>query len=148
MKTLILVFSKHHGNTKKLADAIASAFPNDVELFDITSGPLPDLSAYGLVGIASGIYGASFGKPMLKALETLPEYTPVFLLYTSAVKLASHTNSVKKVLDARNAVLLGEYRCQGYNTFGPFKLVGGSGKGHPDQQDLDGAVKFYESLEP
>lgn len=44
------------------------------------------------------------------------------------------------------AEVLGEYGCFGFNSFDPFKLIGGIAKGHPDQSDIDSAVKFYESL--
>ena len=34
----------------------------------------------------------------------------------------------------------------GFDTFGPFKLVGGIAKGHPDEDEIRGAVEFYEGL--
>ena len=49
-------------------------------------------------------------------------------------------------LDDKNSKLIGEYSCQGYNTFGPFKLVGGTAKGHPTEDEISGAVHFYEKL--
>ena len=42
---------------------------------------------------------------------------------------------------------IGEYRCQGYDTFGPFKLVGGIAKGHPTVDEIQKVVKFYKNLE-
>ena len=42
--------------------------------------------------------------------------------------------------------MLGEFGCKGYDTFGPFKLVGGIAKGHPDQKDLAAARAFYRRL--
>lgn len=44
MKTAIVFYSKHHGNTKKLLDAIAEKYP--VTLIDTTKNPSPDLSGY------------------------------------------------------------------------------------------------------
>ena len=41
---------------------------------------------------------------------------------------------------------MGQYSCPGYNTFGPFKLVGGTAKGHPTKEEIEGAVKFYKGL--
>lgn len=32
--------------------------------------------------------------------------------------------------------------CPGYDTFGPFKLVGGIKKGHPNEAEIDAAVNF------
>ena len=42
--------------------------------------------------------------------------------------------------------VLGEFGCRGYNTFGPFKLMGGMAKGHPDAEELEQARRFYQSL--
>lgn len=42
--------------------------------------------------------------------------------------------------------MLGVYGCRGFDTFGPFKLIGGIAKGHPTQNEIDGAVEFYGSL--
>lgn len=35
---------------------------------------------------------------------------------------------------------------QGYDTWGTFKLIGSKNKNHPDETDVQGAIKFYESL--
>lgn len=41
---------------------------------------------------------------------------------------------------------MGEFSCKGYDTFGPFKLIGGISKGHPDKNDLDNAKAFFKGL--
>ena len=53
-RTLILYASTHHGNTRRLAEAMAEAA--GAELCDLLHDPLPDLSGYDLIGLASGIY--------------------------------------------------------------------------------------------
>ena len=53
---------------------------------------------------------------------------------------------IKALLDDKNSKLIGEYSCQGYNTFGPFKLVGGTAKVHPTEDEIAEAVHFYETL--
>ena len=55
MATAICFYSKHHGNTKKLLDAIREA-EGSVELIDITEQKKADLSGYDRIGFASGIY--------------------------------------------------------------------------------------------
>ena len=45
MTTAIIYFSQHHGNTKKLLDAIKAADPS-VELIDVVKAPAADLSSY------------------------------------------------------------------------------------------------------
>ena len=41
---------------------------------------------------------------------------------------------------------IGAYECLGFDTFGPFRLIGGIAKGHPDAGEIAGAVKFYREL--
>ena len=42
---------------------------------------------------------------------------------------------------------VGRYQCKGFDTYGPFKLVGGIQKGHPDEDELKAAVDFYKSID-
>ena len=57
------------------------------------------------------------------------------------------SKSMDSALDGKNAQVVGAFSCKGYNTFGPFKLVGGTGKGHPDDADLKNAVDFFRGLQ-
>ena len=147
MKTIILYYSSHHGNTKKLVDAIAASDPENVELLDVTKAGPKDLSGYEWIGVASGIYAGSFGKPLLKYMkENLPAGKNVFIIFTSAMNADGMSSSARKVIEEKGCLVMGQYNCPGFNTFGPFKLVGGTAKGHPTKEEIDGAVKFYKSL--
>ena len=147
MKTIILYYSNHHGNTKKLVDAIAASDPENVEILDVTTAGPKDLSGYEWIGVASGIYAGNFGKPLLNYMrDNLPEGKNVFILFTSAFNLDSLSSSARKVIEEKKCYVMGQYNCPGYNTFGPFKLIGGTAKGHPTKEELDGAVKFYKNL--
>ena len=146
MKTAIIYYSTHHGNTKKLVDAIKKDDPS-VDLVDITAVSSVDLTGYDLIGIASGIYASNFSKNIRAFVEkNLPAGKKVFFLFTSSLNSPGFTNSIRKVTDAKMANVVGQYGCTGYDTFGPFKLVGGVGKGHPDAQEIAGAVSFYQGL--
>lgn len=146
MKTAILLHSSHHGNTRKLVDAIKEADPS-VTVIDINETDAADLSGYDTIGIASGIYGANFSKKIQSFAEAnLPEGKNVFFLYTSSMNLKSFTKSIRKITDAKGAKVLGQYGCTGYDTVGPFRIVGGVGKGHPDEKEIAYAVKFYQGL--
>ena len=146
MKTVIVYYSTHHGNTRKVAEAIAAKYP-DVSLIDVTKNKAADLSKYDCVGFASGVYGAKWGKPLLKFADFyLPKSKPVFFLTTSSMQRDSFTSGIEAIADAKKCRILGSFHCQGYDTFGPFKLIGGIGKGHPDADDLEDAVEFYESV--
>ena len=97
--------------------------------------------------MASGIYAGNFGKPLLNYMsENLPAGKKVFILFTSAMNRASLSSSAKKVIEEKKCQAVGQYSCPGYNTFGPFKLIGGTAKGHPTKEELDAAVEFYKGL--
>ena len=145
MKTAIIYYSRHHGNTKKLIDAIAAA--HDVTAIDAAEVSTADLSAYDLVGFASGIYYSKFHKTVLQfAEQNLPEKKDVFFLYTYGAEKKGYTAAITEAVKKHNANILGEFGCFGFNTFGPFKLIGGIAKGHPDQSDLQNALNFFEKL--
>lgn len=145
MKTAIVYYSRHHGNTKKLLDAIAAR--HELTLIDVTETPAPQLEGYDRVGFASGIYYSKFHKTLLQcAAERLPQGMPTFFLYTYGAEKKGYTKAIAEVVGEHDARILGEYGCFGFNTFGPFKLIGGIAKGRPNADDLKAAVKFYDAL--
>jgi len=145
MKTAIVYYSQHHGNTKKLIDAIAAQY--EVTLIDAAQTPSASLEDYDRIGFASGIYYSKFHKSVLQIAEQdLPEGKEVFFLYTYGARKDGYTKSIAEVVRKKSARILGEFGCPGLDTFGPFKLVGGIAKGHPSQEDCGGAVRFYGSL--
>lgn len=142
----ILVYSTHHGNTRKLVDAIAMG-QDDIDVFDITKEKPVDLSQYAVVGVASGIYAGHFGKPLVRYIKAnLCEGQRVFALYTCGMPRAGYTNEIKNIVEESRCLYSGEYGCKGYNTFGPFKLFGGTGKGHPSASEIQGAIDFFVGL--
>lgn len=145
MKTAVVYYSKHHGNTKKVLDAMAARY--DMTLINALETPTPALEEYDMVGFASGIYYSKFHKSVLNCIKScLPAGKKVFFVYTYGAEKKGYTDAAAKAVAERKGIVAGEYGCFGFNTFGPFKLMGGMAKGHPDQGELDGAVKFYESL--
>lgn len=128
MKSVIIYASTHHGNTKKVVEAISKEC--GVDLVDATKVPEKDLSGYDAIGFAS---------------VNLPEDKKIFYICTYGAK--GSYKSIEKVTAGRNATLLGTFGCKGYNTFGPFKLIGGTGKGCPTEKDLQAAVDFYKELD-
>ena len=144
MKTAIIYYSKHHNNTKKVLDAIADK--NEVKLIDALENESYDLSEYDFIGFASGIYYSKFHKSVLKFAENnLPENKKVFFIYTCGAKKDTYTKAIREIVSKKSAEVLDEYGCLGFDTFGPFSLVGGIAKGHPDKNDCDNAVKFFEN---
>lgn len=144
MKNVIVYASVHHGNTKKIADAIANEY--EVDLVDATKVKEKDLSEYDLIGFASGVYGFNLHRSIIDfAAENLPANKRIFIITTSAMN-KDFSRSIMRAIENRGAEVVGKFSCQGYNTFGPFKLVGGTGKGHPDEKDISEAVAFYKRI--
>ncbi len=143
MKTVIIYASVHHGNTKKIIDEIAKS--NEVDLIDATQNTEKDLSGYDLIGFASGIYYGKFHQSVLKfASVNLIERKNVFLICTYGGSDAF--KSIETIIADKHDKLVGKFSCKGYDTFGPFKLIGGVAKGHPDEKDCAAAVEFYQNL--
>ena len=144
-KAVIIYASTHHGNTRKLVEAIANQCC--LHLIDATKQKTADLSAYDLIGFASGIDFGKFYDCVEQFLENnLPEKKRVFFLYTCARVSNRFTESVKAAAHKKGATVLGEYGCRGFNTYGPWKMIGGMNKGHPSQLEITEAVRFFESI--
>lgn len=143
MKKVIVYASVHHGNTKKVVKRIAEEC--HVDLINATKETNVDLSQYDMVGFASGIFLSNFHESVLKFAENhLPDNKKVFLICTYGG--SANYKSIKKILTKKNATVIGKFGCKGYDTFGPFKLIGGIAKGHPDENDLNKAVSFVKNL--
>ena len=146
MNTAIVYYSKHHGNTKKLLDAIAQE-DHAVILIDVTQQPDSDLSSFDRIGLASGIYFGSFAKQILSFAEVyLPENKAVFYLYTHGAPVGGFLKGIRAIVRRKHCRELGRYHCYGFDTFGPFGKIGGIAKGHPNEKEIAAAVKFYRSL--
>ena len=146
MTTVIVYYSEHHGNTKKLLDAIKDA-DSSVTLIDVIEQPNADLSSFDRIGLASGIYFSSFAKQIISFADAnLPENKEVFYIYTHGAPKGGFLTGIRNVAAKKHCHELGSYHCLGFDTFGPFKLVGGIDKGHPDEKEIAGAVSFYKTL--
>ena len=145
MKTVIVYESTHHKNTYKLIEAITDKF--DVDTVDVKEAAAVDLSEYDLIGFASGIaFGKFYPDIMAYAKNNLPENKKVFLLYTCGKDSKNYPNAMKALATEKGCDVLGCYGSLGYDTFGPFKLIGGISKNHPTASEISGAVDFFGKL--
>lgn len=145
MKTAIIYESTHHGNTKKLLDAIAQK--HEVVLIDVTGTENISLEEYDVIGFASGVAFGKFYKKITEVAETkLPAGKKVFFIYSCGNNSKDFSKNIREIAERKNCVSLGTYGCKGYDTYGPFGLIGGINKNHPDEQEIADAVKFYEEL--
>ena len=145
MKVAIAYYSQHHGNTKKLLDAIADR--QEVTLVDVTKKQEYDLRSFDLIGFASGVYYGKLAKQVVSFAQiNLPDGKDIFTIYTFGGNGKDVDSELMQVADKRHCKKVGSYHCYGFDTYGPFKLVGGIKKGHPTQAETDSAVKFYKGL--
>lgn len=93
------------------------------------------------------IYYSKFHKTLLEYAEKyMPQDKQTFFIYTYGAEKKGYTNTIAAAVKKHNTRILGEFGCFGYNTFGPFKLIGGIAKGHPDTTDIDNVLSFYRGL--
>lgn len=145
-KAVIIYASKHHGNTYKLVKGISERC--EVTTIDATKQSVMDLQDYEVIGFASGIdFGKFYKEIETFAKDNLPMKKQVFFLYTCAMERKGFTDSMKKIALEKDAIVLGEYGCKGYNTYGPWKLIGGMNRNHPTEEEIQSAVSFFESLQ-
>ena len=143
MRKAIVYTSVHHGNTEKLVKSIAEEC--QVDLIDAIKQMNADLDDYDMIGFASGIYYSKFHQSILKfSEENLSADKKVFLICTYGG--SANFKSIEQILNKKHASVVGKFGCKGYDTFGPFKLVGGIAKGHPDEEDMKNAVDFVKGL--
>ena len=78
--------------------------------------------------------------------KNLPAGKRTALLYTYGAKRDSYTKEITEAIQQKGSTVIGSYGCSGFDTFGPFKLVGGIAKGHPNADEIADAVKFVKGL--
>ena len=145
MKAIIIYASTHHGNTLKVVEAIEQEC--EVEVVDATKVHEKDLKDYDLIGFASGIFFTKFSEQVLNfARVNLPVNKDVFYIATAGNPMERNFNSIADICRDKKCNERGRFQCKGFDTYGPFKLIGGIQKGHPDEADLKAAVEFYKGI--
>ena len=145
MKSIIIYASTHHGNTRKVVEAIEKEC--GIEVVDATRVHEKDLEGYDLIGFASGIFFTKFSEQVLNfARVNLPVNKDVFFIATAGNPIQMNFNSIAEIARAKSCNERGRFQCKGLDTYGPFKLGGGIQKGHPDEAELKAAVEFYRAI--
>jgi flavodoxin len=111
------------------------------------------IADYDLIGFGSGIYVGKHHKSILKLVDRIPfqKNKKSFIFSTSGMKEGGIFNRfnkpLKEKLSEKGFRIMGEFSCRGYDTFGPFKVVGGVNKGRPNDQDLKKAEDFAAEMQ-
>jgi flavodoxin len=150
IKTLLIVYSYHHNNTLKIAEAFSSVIHADIKtLEEINSISLND---YDLIGFGSGIDSGKHYPPLIKLASELQtvKYKPCFIFSTSAIqgktKVENDHAALRNILFSKGYIVLDEFSCKGFNTNSFLKYFGGMNKGKPDADDLNNAKAFADQL--
>lgn len=146
MKVLIINKSIHHNSTLKIAQAMSEVIGAKlIEPKDFSNENIKD---YDMIGFGSGIYDANFHKSVMDIVDTLPDLNgkKVFIFSTAGVIYEKSHRKIKAVLNERNATLVGDFYCKGFNTNVFLKYFGGMNKGRPNSEDMSNARSFAKDL--
>lgn len=106
------------------------------------------LTEYELIGFGSGVYFTKFHKNLNDFTDRIPHnyYKKAFVFSTSGTGLSTTNKELVRFLKAKGFDVIGDFVCKGWDTYGPFKLIGGLAKGRPNSEDLKNAERFAQSL--
>ena len=158
LKSLIVVFSYHHNNTQKIAEAMAKVLDAKVKSPQQTSPE--EVLNYDIVGFGSGIDSGKNYPELLDFADKLSQVTDkrAFVFSTSGMPVGisgqqrveeytskCHT-TLKETLQSKGYTIVGEFGCAGFNTNKFLKYFGGINKGRPNYEDLKHAEEFASKL--
>jgi flavodoxin len=147
MRSVLVLLSYHHNNTRKVAEVFASVLDAPVRA---PKEMVPEeLRQYDLVGFGSGIYDGKHHIDLLTLADRLPSVDgqKVFLFSTSFDRRIDQIHSALRVkLESKGYTVLDEFNCGGFNTNSFLKFFGGINKGRPNAEDLKRAEEFAQGL--
>jgi len=146
IKCLVIVYSYHHGNTAKIADAFSDVLHATVKTPEMIT--LEELQDYDLIGFGAGIDSGRHYKPLLDFADRLPNVNGKtgFIFSTSAIqgetKVTKDHSALRQKLMSKGYRVIGEFSCKGFNTNSFLKYFGGMNKDSPNSEDLKNAKEF------
>jgi len=151
MKAVLIVHSYHHGNTRKVADAMAKQLGAEVYTTE-TINPT-EATQFDLIGLGAGIDTGKHYAPLLEFAAALPESAgqQVFVFSTAGIagsekKMLRDHEALHEILERKGYSILGDFACKGHDTVGFLKHIGGINKGRPNDDDLKAASRFAASM--
>lgn len=149
MKTAVIYYSYHHGNTKKVVDRMAGTL--GAELMTPEEVNADRLAEYDLIGFGSGIYFSKHHRSLRKLVDSLPpmKNKAAFIISTAGRGdpwMERNHRDLKARLEGKGFNIVGEYTCFAFDTFFLLWLIGGINKGRPNEEDLKRAEEFAKKL--
>ncbi|MDF2678285.1 MAG: hypothetical protein K0Q97_2629 [Bacillota bacterium] len=142
MKRIIVYESVCHGNTEKIAKVISEII--DAEMIKASKVKPKYLNYYDLIGFGSGIFYGKHNTNILDLISKMPNVTnkKAFVFSTSGQGKMEYNNYAKQMLRDKGFEVIGNFACKGFDTYGPFKLIGGIAKNRPNENDMEMAKYF------
>jgi flavodoxin len=151
-RSLILCKSVHHGNTARVAAAIAAVL--GAEIASPEDVPYTSLPRRELVGFGSGVFYGRMHPALFDWLAGLPDASepimPAFVFSTSGLPCLAKLwhGPLVRLLARKGFDVRGAFACRGFDTWGPLWLAGGLNRDHPDAADLERAAAFARRIAP
>jgi flavodoxin len=150
MKSILIVFSYHHNNTQKVAEAMAKVL--DAETKTPQQTPHEELRNYDLVGFGAGIDSGRHYRVLLEFADNLPHVDgeSAFIFSTAGLtgdkKREKDHSKLREKLQSKGYRIIDEFQCKGFNTNSILKIIGGMNKDSPTAEDLKNAEQFAHNL--
>ncbi|QQB73169.1 NADPH-dependent FMN reductase family protein [Fusobacterium canifelinum] len=148
MKKICIIYdSKHKMNTEKLLLSLKNIY-NNLDIIKINNFDVNTINNYEKIGLASGIYWGKFSKNIQNLLDKILESNikNLFFIYTSGSGKVKYEKKLIKKVEDKNKVCLGIFSCKGFDTYGPFILIGGINKGRPNEKDIENFIEFFKNI--
>ncbi|MFG3426891.1 flavodoxin family protein [Streptomyces californicus] len=155
MKAVIVCVSVSHGNTLRVADAMARVLGASVVTPE--EADPRELAAADLVGFGSGVFHGRLHPRLTAFARALPAArgprsprARAFVFATSGLPelpVMPFSRPLTRLLDSKGFDVHGPaFACRAFDTWAPFRIVGGLNKRRPDADDLSAARSFAERL--
>ena len=153
---IVAYTSVQHGNTRRVAEALAETL--GATAVDASSLTPEVVHAASLIGFGSGIFFGRHHEALLTCAGKCRNrnraksfiFSTAGFPYTLArVAGIDFHKELRRLLTGNGFEVAGEFSCRGYDTYGPFGIIGGIARGHPNAADLERARAFaLQFLDP
>ncbi|MEU8432793.1 flavodoxin family protein [Streptomyces sp. NPDC029216] len=148
MKSVIVCTSVSHGNTRRVADTMARVL--GARVVSPEEADPAELAGAGLVGFGSGVFYGRLHPGLTGFVEALPPVHGRASVFATSglpeLPPAPFTRPLVRLLTGKGFQVEGSFSCRAFDTWTPFKLVGGINKQRPNGGDLAAARAFAERL--
>ena len=146
-KAIIICESIYHGNTIKIAQAMAHRLSCQIMGYD--EAIQANLESYEVIGLGSGIYFTRHHPKLFDVIKKLKPDQKVFVFSTRGnPRVGKYHQAIHEALKNHGIKNYGDFSSKGYDRTGPFVIFNGGNKGRPNEVDLEKADQFIKQKFP